>query len=168
MYQHESKNELVLNESDVFILNEMLTSTYSSDFIDYNYPTLISLSGKLSHKYAIKTGTTDTDRLIFGFNHDLLVGVWAGYDDNRESPSADNSISKNIWFNTIEGCLKDKDDSWYDIPNNVVGVLVDPISGELAGDSTSHKRMFYYIKGTEPTFTDSNLDLLIPTMKNDD
>ena len=44
-------------------------------------------------------------------------------------------------------------------------ILVDPISGELAGDKTSHKRMFYYIKGTEPTFTDSNLDVLIPSMK---
>ena len=165
LYEHDSKSELVLNESDVFILNEMLTSTYSSDFIDYNYPTLISLSGKLSHKYAIKTGTTDTDRLIFGYNHDLLVGVWTGYDDNRESPSSDSSISKNIWYDTIENCLKDKEDSWYDIPVNVVGVLVDPISGELAGDKTSHKRMFYYIKGTEPTFTDSNLDVLIPSMK---
>lgn len=166
LYQHDSNPELVLNESDVFILNEMLTSTYSSDFIDYNYPTLISLSGKLSRKYAIKTGTTDTDRLIFGYNPDLLVGVWTGYDDNRETPSNDNSISKNIWLNTIEGCLKDKEDRWYDIPSNVVGVLVDPISGELAIDSTSHKRMFYYIKGTEPTLTDSNLDGLIPTMKD--
>ena len=165
LYEHESKPELVLNESDVFILNEMLTGTYSSDFIDYNYPTLISFSGKLSHKYAIKTGTTDTDRLIFGFNHDLLVGVWTGYDANRESPSGDSSYSKNIWYDTIENCLKDKDARWYDVPINVVGVLVDPISGEVAGDSTGHKRMFYYIKGTEPTLTDSNLDMFIPTMK---
>ncbi len=165
LYQHENNSELVLNQSDVFILNELLTSTYSSDFIDYNYPTLISFSGKLSHKYSIKTGTTDTDRLIFGFNPDLLVGVWTGYDDNSESPSEDSSISKDIWFNTMEGCMIGKEDKWYEIPNNVVGVLVDPIDGELAGDNTSHKHMFYYIKGTEPTLTDSNLDVLIPTMK---
>ena len=165
LYQHENNSELVLNQSDVFILNELLTSTYSSDFIDYNYPTLISFSGKLSHKYSIKTGTTDTDRLIFGYNSDLLIGVWTGYDDNSESPSEDSSISKDIWFNTMEGCMQGKDDAWYSIPNNVVGVLVDPIDGELAGDNTSHKHMFYYIKGTEPTLTDSNLDILIPTMK---
>lgn len=165
LYQHENNSELVLNQSDVFILNELLTSTYSSDFIDYNYPTLISFSGKLSHKYSIKTGTTDTDRLIFGFNPDLLVGVWTGYDDNSESPSEDSSISKDIWFNTMEGCMSGKEDKWYEIPNNVVGVLVDPIDGELASDNTSHKHMFYYIKGTEPTLTDSNLDVLIPTMK---
>lgn len=165
LYEHKTNKEQVLNESQTFIINELLTSTYQTDFIDYNYPTLISLAGKLSKKYAIKTGTTDTDRLIFGYNKDLLIGVWNGYDDNRESPAEDNQISKNIWYETIEECLKDKDDSWYEIPNNVVGVLVDPISGELPDKNTKHKRMFYYIKGTEPTYQDINLDVLIPTIK---
>lgn len=167
LYEHKNNKEQVLNESQTFIINELLTSTYQTDFIDYNYPTLISLAGKLSKKYAIKTGTTDTDRLIFGYNKDLLIGVWNGYDDNRESPGEDNQISKNIWYETIEECLKDKDDSWYEIPNNVVGVLVDPISGELPDKNTKHKRMFYYIKGTEPTYQDINLDILIPTIKEE-
>ena len=167
LYEHKNNKEQVLNESQTFIINELLTSTYQTDFIDYNYPTLISLAGKLSKKYAIKTGTTDTDRLIFGYNKDLLIGVWNGYDDNRESPAEDNQISKNIWYETIEECLKDKDDSWYEIPNNVVGVLVDPISGELPDKNTKHKKMFYYIKGTEPTYQDINLDVLIPTIKEE-
>lgn len=167
LYEHKNNNEQVLNESQTFIINELLTSTYQTDFIDYNYPTLISLAGKLSKKYAIKTGTTDTDRLIFGYNKDLLIGIWNGYDDNRESPAEDNQISKNIWYETIEECLKDKNDSWYEIPNNVVGVLVDPISGELPDKNTKHKRMFYYIKGTEPTYQDINLDVLIPTIKEE-
>ena len=167
LYQHSDNSELVLNQSQVFILNEMLTSTYSSDFIDYNYPTLISFSGKLSKKYAVKTGTTDTDRLIFGYNSDLLVGVWTGYDDNRESPSSDAYLAKNVWFDAIEGCLSDKDDNWYEMPSNVVGVIVDPISGEIADNNTQHKKMFYYIKGTEPTFDDANLDILIPTIKEE-
>ena len=167
LYEHKKNEELVLNESQVFILNELLTSTYQTEFIDYNYPTLISLAGKLSKKYAIKTGTTNTDRLIFGYNNDLLIGVWAGYDDNRETPSEDSQIPKNIWYETIEECLKDKEDNWYEIPNNVVGVLVNPITGELADDKTKQKKIFYYIKGTEPTYEDINLDILIPTIKEE-
>lgn len=167
LYQHEGSRDLVLNTSQTFILNEMLTSTYSSDFIDYNYPTLISFAGKLSHKYAIKTGTTDYDRLIFGYNHDLLVGVWTGYDDNRESPSSDGAVLKNIWFDTMEACLKDKDEAWYEIPSNVVGVLVNPIDGTLASSDTNHRKMFYYIKGTEPTISDINLEVLLPTVKEE-
>ena len=77
------------------------------------------------------------------------------------------NISKNIWYETIEECLKDKEESWYEIPNNVVGVLVDPITGELPDENTKHKRMFYYIKGTEPTYQDINLDILIPTIKEE-
>ncbi len=167
LYEHKSNHEQILNESQTFIINELLTSTYQTDFIDYNYPTLISLSGKLSKKYAIKTGTTNTDRLIFGYNKDLLIGVWNGYDDNRETPAEDNQISKNIWYETIEECLKEKDENWYEMPNNVVGVLVDPITGELPNEKTKHERMFYYIKGTEPTYKDINLDLLIPTIKEE-
>ena len=167
LYEHVDSSELVLNQSHTFILNEMLTSTYSPDFIDYNYPTLINLSGKLSKKYAIKTGTTDADRLIFGYNNDLVVGVWTGYDDNRDTPSSDGYISRNVWQETIEGCLAEKEDNWYSIPNNVVGVLVDPISGEIADNSTKHKKMFYYIKGTEPTYDDVILDGLIPTIKTE-
>lgn len=165
LYEHKQESELVLNESDVYIINELLTNTYSSDFIDYNYPTLISLSGKLKKKYAIKTGTTNTDRLIFGYNKDLLIGVWSGYDDNKENSDNESQITKNIWYETIEECLKDKEENWYEIPNNVVGVLVDPITGEIATEQTQHKKMFYYIKGTEPTLKDSNLDIFIPTIK---
>ena len=48
---------------------------------------------------------------------------------------------------------------------NVVGVLVDPISGEIANNDTKNPTMFYYIKGTEPTYTNDSLESLIPTMK---
>ena len=65
------------------------------------------------------------------------------------------------------GCLEGKEDNWYDTPNNVVGVLVDPISGKLAKNSTKNKKIVYYIKGTEPTISDSTLDDVIPTIKQE-
>ena len=43
-------------------------------FIDYNYPTLISLLPNITHKYAIKSGTTDTDLLIMGYNKNAVLG----------------------------------------------------------------------------------------------
>ena len=109
--------------------------------------------------------TTDTDRLIFGYNKDLIVGVWTGYDDNSPTPNTDRAISQNIWLETIEGCLQNKEDNWYETPNNVVGVLVDPVSGELATNDSKHKKIVYYIKGTEPTISKTPLDDVIPTIK---
>ena len=61
--------------------------------------------------------------------------------------------TKNIWAETMEGYLKDKEEVWYDMPNNVVGVVVDPISGLPANNSSTKKKVLYYLKGTEPSET---------------
>jgi len=165
LYEYKENKEQVLNSSIVYILNEILTSTYNYNFIDYNYPTCFDLASKLTNKYSIKTGTTDTDHLIFGYNSNVVVGIWSGYDDNRKSETSDGKQIKNMWADIVENYLTDKESSWYNIPNNVVGVLVDPISGKVADESTKNPTMFYYIKGTEPTYTDGSLDSLIPTIK---
>ena len=165
LYKFKNDKEQVLNSSLTYIINEILTSTYNYNFIDYNYPTCFDLASKLTNKYSIKTGTTDTDHLIFGYNKDLVVGLWSGYDDNSYSPTAEGKAIKYIWADVIEGYFKDKETSWYEMPNNVVGVLVDPISGEVADENTSKPTLFYYIKGTEPTYQNKSLEDLIPTVK---
>lgn len=170
LYEHKENKQNVLNKSVVYILNDMLTNSYSKEFIDYNYPTCISILPKISKKYAIKTGTTNTDHLIFGYNKKLLVGVWNGYDDNRETGVDDGSISKNIWVDTMEEYLDGVEDVWYDMPKNVVGVFIDPISGEVVNEQDTKKKMLYYIKGTEPNYDEKKegLDDTIPTIKSEE
>ena len=58
----------------------------------------------------------------------------------------------------MENYLKKKKSSWYDVPDNIVGVLVNPLTGELATDSDKRKKLFYFLKGTEPHF-DNEYDL---------
>ena len=165
LYEYKDKKEQVLNSSIVYIINEMLTSTYNYNFIDYNYPTCYDLASKLTKKYSVKTGTTDTDHLIFGYNQDILVGIWSGYDDNRATETGDGKQIKYMWSEIVENYNKDKENNWYELPSNVVGVLVDPISGEIADQNTAKPTMFYYIKGTEPTYENDSLEDLIPTIK---
>ena len=159
LYENKEEKELILNQSLTFILNEMLTYTYNKNFIDYNYPTLISLLPSITHKYSIKSGTTDTDLLIMGYNKDAVLGIWNGYDNNKKIESKDYSYHKNIWIDTMETYFKDKETTWYDIPSNVVGVLVNPITGIIANDNDTKKEMFFYIKGTEPTLNGTTKDL---------
>ncbi len=151
LYQFKYSEDLVLNTSLTFILNELLTTTYDSLFIDYNYPTTISVAPKMTKKYAVKSGSTTTDNWNIGYNKELLVSIWVGYDDNREIESGNFYYAKNIWIDTIEACLKGHENFWYDIPNNVVGVFIDPINGALANEATQKKKLMYYIKGTQPT-----------------
>lgn len=150
IYKFDTYRQEILDKNLCFILNEMLTYTYDSYFIDYNYPTVISLLPNITNKYAIKTGTTNTDLWVIGYNKNVVLGIWEGYDDNRKMESQDNGIHKNIWISTMEEYLKDKNNDWYDKPEDVVGVLVDPISGTLATDENKKTKIFYFLKGTEP------------------
>ena len=150
LYEYKEEKENVLNKSLVYILNDMLTGTYDINMIDYNYPTCTSLINKISNKYALKTGTTDTDSWTIGYNKDMLIGVWNGYDDASNIELNAVKISKNIWVDTIEEYFSNKETSWYKMPENVVGVLVNPINGELVKDNSNKKKILYYIKGTEP------------------
>lgn len=159
IYEYKEEKDLILNPSLTYILSEMLTSTYDTAFISYNYPTLISLLPKITHKYSIKTGTTDSDMLIIGYNKNAVLGIWTGYDDNRKIDANDYYLHKDVWIDTMETYLKDKDNSWYSVPSNIVGVLVDPITGMLAKEDTKNSKMFYFIKGTEPTTQYVSYDL---------
>ena len=150
LYEHKHEEEQVLDSSQVFILNELLSLTYDYNMIDYSYPTNISINALLSNKYAVKSGSTSTDNWMIGFNKNVVTSIWVGYDDNRDMTNSDYKYTKKIWANTMEGYLKDKDNTWYTKPNNVVGVLVDPISGEIDENSTKKRKVFYYISGTEP------------------
>ena len=40
------------------------------------------LTGKLNNTFSIKTGSTDTDNLVVGYNGNIVMSIWAGYDDN--------------------------------------------------------------------------------------
>lgn len=148
LYQKNNREEQVLNSNYTYILNELMTTTYNSAFIDYGNPTIISLASKISRKYAMKTGSSGTDCWMVGYNPDALMMVWNGYDDNREMTVKDGNISKNIWVETMEDYFKDKEPTWYEIPDNVVGVPLDAVTGDTA---TNEKKMYvyYYVKGSE-------------------
>ena len=150
LYEHKNNPHAILDSNYVYILNNMLSLTYDYDMIDYAYPTNISIRALLSNKYAIKSGSTNTDNWVIGFNKNAVMSIWVGYDDNTNLENTDYKYIKKIWANTMESYLKDKDNTWYEKPENVVGVMVDPITGKLASKNTKKKKIFYYLLGTEP------------------
>ena len=160
LYKCNNDKELVLNPSLVFILNNLLTSTYDPLYIDYNYPTAISLSSKLKHKYALKSGTTSTDNWNIGFNSNILCAVWVGNDHNKELTTKDYKYAQNIWYKTVEEIEKDveEESGWYEKPKNVVGILVEPISGKPLEDTSKNTKLVYFLKGTEPKVSDPTFD----------
>ncbi len=157
LYKKERKKEQILNPSLVYILNEMLSNSYNTEFIDYAYPTCMAMAPFLTHKYALKSGTTDTDHWVFGFHKNLVFGIWGGYDDNHGSDTSNGNIIKQIWAESMEDYLKTHPYEWYETPKNVVGSFIDPVSGELATINSKKRALLYYIRGTEPSLEESNI-----------
>lgn len=158
LYEADDSKELVLNSSIVFILNNLLTATYDPDYIDYNYPTAITLASKLTHKYGLKSGTTNSDNWNIGFNRDIVTAVWIGYDDNKALSTSEYKYAQNIWFKTTEAYEAGKPEAWYEVPSNISAMFVEPISGKPVVDNSTKKKLMYFIKGTEPSSTDQTFD----------
>ena len=155
---NDDEDNYILDSDLTFIMSEVLTSTYDSNLIDFAYPTCLSIVSNLTHKYALKSGSTDTDAWVVGYTPDTLLVTWAGYDDNSNIENNIVSSNKKSWASAMEGYLKNKKTSWYEIPDGVVGVLVDPISGDLADNKSKNKKILYYLKGTEPSIRKENYE----------
>ena len=155
LYEKAKNDELVLNYNYVYILNEMMSNAYNPKFVDYNSPTALSLKGRLTKKYSIKTGTTSNDHWIVGYNKDALLMVWTGTDDNKETNSGYSKITKNIWADAIENSLKDKEDNFYEMPKNIIGVPLNPVTGKY---DEKRSVMYYFVKGTEPIIYKKSLN----------
>jgi membrane peptidoglycan carboxypeptidase len=108
LYEHRIKKKKVLDSNYSYILSELLTNCYDNNLIDYSEPTCLSIKPKLTKTYAIKTGSTNTDSLIVGYNKDYTLGIWVGYDDNKKLEKSDSKIARNIWADTMENYLRNK------------------------------------------------------------
>ena len=149
LYEKEHEKKLVLNPNYTYILNEMMNTTSNDAYVDYTTPTALTISANFTNKYAIKTGSTNTDFWIVGYNKDALVMTWMGYDDNQNITSRVRTNSKKAWVKTIEYALKDIDTSWYETPENVVAIPLDAVTGKVTNDNNKVS-LYYYVKGSEP------------------
>lgn len=149
LYEHEDINRLVINPNYTYILNEMMTSTTNDAYVDYTTPTALNIASTLTHKYALKTGSTNTDYWIVGYNPDRLMMMWMGYDNNKEVNGNVRNNAKKIWALTIEESLNSINTTWYETPKNVVAIPLDAVTGKTT-NNPNKVALYYYVKGTEP------------------
>lgn len=149
LYEAENDSYQTLNYNYTYIISEMLNNTYNEKFKDYTNPTLLTIKNKLKEKYAIKTGTTNTDFWTIGYNKDKLMLVWTGYDNGDDVPSSKSYYTKNIFADTIESVSYDNNESsWYDMPDDVVAYPLNPITGKKEKNN-KNTSLFYFVKGSE-------------------
>ena len=141
-------NDQIVGMTDTFILNEMMTGMFNLANNNHLAATGLSILPRLSHRYAGKTGSTDTDSWMIGYTPDLVTTVWIGYDDNVKL-TEDAVIAKWIWADVMEAALGGES-RWFREPGDVVVVPVDARNG-LPVDYTSPRKIdLYFQQGNEP------------------
>ncbi|MGY0694970.1 transglycosylase domain-containing protein [Virgibacillus sp. FSP13] len=152
VYEREnSTGKQVLDPQRTFILTQLLTGMFDRSLNGYMAVTGSTIADQLTHTYAGKSGTTNSDSWMIGYSPDLVTGIWTGYDDNRQVEKvAEVSYAKNVWAAFMEAAHEDVSNNKFDVPNGVVGVAIDPESGARATSYCPHRRVMYFKKGTEP------------------
>ena len=102
-----------------------------------------------------KTGTTDdyTDAWFIGFDPDITIGVWVGYDVKRSmGPAGTGSESAlPIWIEIMKAWIGDRTEApAFDAPGNIVFAAVDRASGNVAIDGMPGAITEAFIAGTQP------------------
>jgi penicillin-binding protein 1A len=102
-----------------------------------------------------KTGTTDdyTDAWFIGFDPDITIGVWVGYDQKRTmGPAGTGSESAvPIWVDIMKAWIGTrKDPPTFEPPGNIVFVSVDKGSGDAVLQGAPGAITEAFIAGTQP------------------
>jgi penicillin-binding protein 1A len=106
-----------------------------------------------------KTGTVDdnTDAWFVGFDPDITVGVWLGFDDKRKSLGAVEQgafAALPIWMEFMKAYIDgrpDKDDPpEFEAPGNIVFLATDKSNGTVLAAETPGSIHEAFIAGTQP------------------
>lgn len=153
IYKKKEKDyNQLLDHKKTFILSHLMQGMFDRRLNGYMEVTGSSIIDKLSHHYAGKSGTTDSDSWMIGFSPSVVTGVWTGYDDNRPiKKTNEKSAAKKIWADTMEAAHDPVENVEFDVPSGVVKKLIDPNTGMLATNDCEVSRTTYFEEGTEPT-----------------
>jgi penicillin-binding protein 1B len=100
-----------------------------------------------------KTGTSDWDGWFAGFTTKLLCIVWVGFDDGRPLELEGAHSALPIWTEFMKRAAEHPDYhnvSEFSAPAGVVGVQIDPGTGQLATSACPRVITEYFIEGTQP------------------
>lgn len=108
-----------------------------------------------------KTGTVDdnTDAWFIGFDPDLTVGVWIGFDEKKSLGSLEQGAiaALPMWMEFMRAYINGRPDKGdppdFDAPGNIVFMAVDKDSGGLVAADTPGAINEAFISGTQPGFS---------------
>lgn len=105
-----------------------------------------------------KTGTTNSqvDVWFAGYNPDLVVTTWVGYDTPKPLHEYAAQLALPIWIDFMKVALKGIPEREMKLPSNIVQVRINPSNGLLAQPNQTNAIMEYFKEGQLPGMDDSD------------
>lgn len=146
IYENRPEHRDVLDPRIAFLMDELLEEVVRSG-------TGASVWGRgINFPVAGKTGTSH-DGWFAGFTSKLICIVWVGFDDDRNLDLEGAKSALPVWTEFMKRAHEHRayrDVTDFEPPPGVVGVQIDPESGQLATASCPKVRTEYFIDGTQP------------------
>jgi penicillin-binding protein 1A len=149
LWSDEIQRAPAMDPRDAFEITEMLQGV-----VNFGTGKTIRDDG-VSGPLAGKTGTTNSgeDVWFVGYSPTLVAGIWFGYDTPRQI--SDNATGGRLaapaWAEFYRGGWHEPQGSAFIAPPGMVSAIVDPESGELAGDWCPTRVRQWFKPGSEPT-----------------
>jgi penicillin-binding protein 1A len=115
------------------------------------------------HDIAGKTGTTNdqVDAWFAGYNPDLVVTTWVGYDTPRPLHEYAAQLALPVWIDFMKVALHGQPEKEMKQPKNVVSIRINPDNGLLAKPDDI-KAVLEYFRDDEIPVTNENEQNLPP------
>lgn len=113
---------------------------------------------KIEYTAAVKTGTTTNfhDNWTLGYTKNLLVGVWVGNSDYKAMRDVNGLTgAAPIWQDVMRALLAGQPDEPFPRPEGLIQVEVCDLSGLLPTPACEHRRLEWFIAGTQPKEPDN-------------
>jgi 1A family penicillin-binding protein len=164
LYQGSSKSHQAVSETTAYLMASMLSDVITSGtaYRARQMGFVLPAAGK--------TGTTNdyNDAWFVGFTPHLVAGVWVGFDQPKTiiSNGYAGDVAVPIWAGFMKRATKGAKSDWLEKPENVVGVNVCRLSGQLPsagcesaqvvtkeGELQTRSMVYteYFARGTQPT-----------------
>ena len=141
----------IISEENAFIVDSLMKEVVSNG----------TAKGALQlnrSDLAGKTGTTNNyfDAWFTGYNPDVVTSVWVGFDSPQDLGKGESGAraALPIWIDYMRVALEDRPDLEREIPEKIVEVHTNPISGLRATEEESDAYLEFFVRGSEPPFPD--------------
>jgi penicillin-binding protein 1B len=164
LYKSSTETREVISPQVAYLMTSMM-----QDVLNRGTGARVRQMG-LKGTVAGKTGSS-RDGWFAGYTPNLVCVVWVGFDDNSDLKLTGSQSAAPIWADFMMRALQLRPDlgGEFEDPGNILTVDIDPTTGLLAQAGALQVRHELFIKGTEPTASDSapeDEESILPSLTN--